>query len=93
MVQELMDFVTVLDRKIIDKADFCLGAAVVPLSGPGIEDATCGNPERGNERLLSDFDVAAAGLVVVESSTGMNGSNCSASHSSRVRQALERRWR
>ena len=86
-----MDFVTVLDWKSIDKADFCLGAAVVPLSGPGIEDATCGNPERGNERLLSDFDVAAAGLV--ESSTGMNGSNCSASHSSRVRQALERRWR
>ena len=91
-VQEWMDVVTALDWKIIDKADFCLGAAVVPLSGPGIEDATCGNPERGNERLLLDF-VVAAGLVFVESSTGMNGSNCSAPHSSRVRQALERRWR
>ena len=49
-LQELMDFMTVLDWKSIDKADFCLGAAVVPLSGPGIEEATCGIPVRGNER-------------------------------------------
>ena len=38
---KLMNLVTVLDWKVY-KADFCLGAAVLPLPGPGTEDATCG---------------------------------------------------
>ena len=61
MAQELKltDLVTVLDWKVY-KADFCLGAAVLPLSGPGTEDATCGIPALGNELLLSDFDIAAS---------------------------------
>ena len=61
MAQELKltDLVTVLDWKVY-KADFCLGAAVLPLSGPGTEDATCGIPTLANELLLSDFDIAAS---------------------------------
>ena len=61
MAQELKltDLVTVLDWKVY-KADFCLGAAVLPLSGPGTEDATCGISTLANELLLSDFDIAAS---------------------------------
>ena len=61
MAQELKltDLVTVLDWKVY-KADFCLGAAVLPLSGSGTEDATCGIPALANELLLSDFDIAAS---------------------------------
>ena len=61
MAQELklMDLVTVLDWKVY-KADFCLGAAVLPLPGSGTEDATCGIPTLANELLLSDFDIAAS---------------------------------
>ena len=55
MAQELKltDLVTVLDWKVY-KADFCLGAAVLPLPSPGTEDATCGIPALANELLLSD---------------------------------------
>ena len=61
MAQELKltVLVTVLDWKVY-KADFCLGAAVLPLSGPGTEDATCGISTLANELLLSDFDIAAS---------------------------------
>ena len=61
MAQELKltDLVTVLDWKVY-KADFCLGAAVLPLSGPGTEDATCGISTLANELLLSDFNIAAS---------------------------------
>eukprot|EP00947_MAST-08B_sp_MAST-8B-sp1_P001940 g1940.t1 len=41
------------------KAESCLGAAVLPLPGPEVEDPTCGIKALGDEELLADFSVAA----------------------------------
>ena len=52
------DVTTIIEWKIF-KADACLGAAVLPLPGPEVEDSTCGIKALGDGEIMSDFQVAA----------------------------------